>query len=268
MTVHYTGTVRVKDIVPGTEGSNPTWATDVDGTLFFRATSGGNDYELWKSDGTLTGTVMVKDIRPGPAQSSIGYLTNVSGTLFFAANDGINGIELWKSDGTTGNTVMVKTSDPTTTPPGRYLTNVAGTLYFSAYDTIMGSELWISDGTIQAPSWSKISYPEITHRARNLWQVWATGSFSAPLKRRRGASCGSAMAPNGHVARPGHQYHRRRIGCPTTPSTVNGTLFFAADDEVSGEELWKSDGTVTGTLWSRTSAKALTEFCPGIPDRI
>jgi ELWxxDGT repeat protein len=29
---------------------------------------------------------------------------------------------------------------------------------------------------------------------------------------------------------------------------VNGTLFFAADDRSTGKELWKSDGTLTGTV--------------------
>src|SRR5688572_14034437 len=28
---------------------------------------------------------------------------------------------------------------------------------------------------------------------------------------------------------------------------VNGTLFFVANDDINGEELWKSDGTAAGT---------------------
>ena len=32
-----------------------------------------------------------------------------------------------------------------------------------------------------------------------------------------------------------------------TPTNVGGTLFFMANDGTTGEELWKSDGTATGT---------------------
>ncbi|HYH67850.1 MAG TPA: hypothetical protein VD866_24345, partial [Urbifossiella sp.] len=34
---------------------------------------------------------------------------------------------------------------------------------------------------------------------------------------------------------------------PSAGVSVNGTLFFTADDGVRGRELWKSDGTAAGT---------------------
>ncbi len=42
----------------------PSYLTNVNGTLYFRASDGSTGLELWKSDGTSTGTVLVKDIRP------------------------------------------------------------------------------------------------------------------------------------------------------------------------------------------------------------
>src|SRR5262249_27563073 len=94
------GTVLVKDINPGSNGSNPTSLTNVNGTLFFTANDGSHGQELWKSDGTAAGTVMVKDINPGSSaygNSSPTDLTNVNGTLFFSAYDAAHGGELWKS---------------------------------------------------------------------------------------------------------------------------------------------------------------------------
>ena len=37
---------------------------------------------------------------------------------------------------------------------------------------------------------------------------------------------------------------------------VNGTLYFAADDGIHGEELWKSDGTGVGTALVEDIARA------------
>jgi ELWxxDGT repeat protein len=36
--------------------------------------------------------------------------------------------------------------------------------------------------------------------------------------------------------------------CPTSLLDVNGTLYFAANDDAHGSELWKSDGTPQGTV--------------------
>ncbi len=85
----------VKDIRPGSSSSNIDKITNVDGTLFFKATDGSSGSELWKSDGTATGTVMVKDINPGGG-SDPRYFTDLNGAVVFQANDGTNGTELWK----------------------------------------------------------------------------------------------------------------------------------------------------------------------------
>ncbi len=56
------------------------------------------------------------------------------------------------------------------------------------------------------------------------------------------------------AADPAPPYKVREIGPATDPSNpygftrVGATIFFAADDGVHGIELWKTDGTVTGTL--------------------
>jgi ELWxxDGT repeat protein len=144
------GTVRVKDIWPGPEGSYPRHLTNVNGVLYLIANDGINGIELWKSDGTDAGTVRVKDIRSGNDSSFPNHFTNSNGVLYFSANNGIDGAELWKSDGTEAGTVLVKD-----TGPGEFsgsptnLSNVNGALYFSANDGIHGDELWTSDGTAE-----------------------------------------------------------------------------------------------------------------------
>ena len=69
------GTVLVKDINSGSADSMYlpfNVLTNVNGTLFFRATTPANGYELWKSDGTAGGTALVKDINVGTQQLAAG----------------------------------------------------------------------------------------------------------------------------------------------------------------------------------------------------
>jgi ELWxxDGT repeat protein len=90
-----TGTLRVKDIHSGTEGSDPDGLTAHGGTLFFTASDGENGHELWQSDGTPEGTLMVGDIYPGANSSHPSEMTVFGDRLFFRASDGSTGNELW-----------------------------------------------------------------------------------------------------------------------------------------------------------------------------
>lgn len=68
----------VKDINPviSPQASFPADLTDVDGTLYFTASTVATGRELWRSDGTEAGTVLVEDLRP-----RIGVSICVAGTV-------------------------------------------------------------------------------------------------------------------------------------------------------------------------------------------
>ncbi len=86
----------VQDIntVPITAGSVPSNLIDINGTLYFTASTSTTGSELWKSDGTAAGTVFVAEIAI-PGGSNPGNLTDVNGRLFFTATDDTHGRELW-----------------------------------------------------------------------------------------------------------------------------------------------------------------------------
>src|SRR5919204_406364 len=50
---------------------------------------------------------------------------------------------------------------------------------------------------------------------------------------------------------------------PYELTNVNGTLFFRADDGISGVELWKSDGTTAGTTLVKDINPGVSGSCPG-----
>ena len=173
---------------------------------------------LIKTDGTEAGTSSVKtfDLRGG---GSINELTNVNGTLFFnvpgtlAIADGFGEIstnnELWKSDGTEAGTVIVKDIRPGNDSSNpNDLTDINGTLFFTANDGINGRELWKSDGTESGTVLIKDINPG---EADSIKTTFNSEVSSSKL------------------------------------TDVNGTAFFTADDGTNGTELWKSDGTESGT---------------------
>jgi ELWxxDGT repeat protein len=243
------GTKIVKDIVPGPGASD---AEDIVSTAprttFFRAWDKKHGEELWKTDGTEKGTKLVKDINtdlpPGARcpQGDCGIpkgwshpdtVTVMGKQVFFAADDGKHGVELWKSDGTEKGTTLVKdintvkgNSNPndkgdalTRSAEVEKLYVVGKTLYFRASDGKHGVELWKSDGTNRGTKLVKDINPA------------APAPINTACKRRK--SCvGSSWVDDITVV--GKTAAGRRI-------------YFTAIDGKHGVELWKSDGTRSGT---------------------
>ncbi len=252
-------TLLLKDINAGTNSASPSNPVNVNGTLFFAANDGTGDVELWKSDGTAAGTVRVKDIRAG-GSSSPSNLTNINGTLFFAADNGTNGVELWKSDGTQNGTILVKNifldfyiGGPFSSSPNN-LTNINGTLFFTANHGLYGTELWKSDGTlggtvlvknINSTFGASSSPSNLTNVNGSLLFTANDGTNGIELWKSDGTLGGTVLVKD---IRPGIGYSGPLGSNPSRLTNVNGTLFFSATDSTGDTELWKSDGTLNGTV--------------------
>ena len=96
----------VKDIIPGSQGSEPksliaVSSATIPGSLFFTAKDAEGNIDLWNSDGTASGTKMVQDI-PYDLGQGPEKLTSVNGNLYFEGFDNINGKELWRTKRTSG----------------------------------------------------------------------------------------------------------------------------------------------------------------------
>ncbi len=242
------GTVLVRDIYAGDDGSGAYYLTDVGGTLFFSARDGGGGSSLWKSDGTESGTVKVKDVMTSK-------ITNVNGKVFFKGGDEATGWELWASDGTEEGTYLVKDIYPGPgwgSPIG--LINVDGTLFFSAFDPAYGTELWKSDGTEEGTVMVKDIDPVGSSGAGRkiyvggtLFVIAGDGVHGSELWKSDGTEEGTVMVKDINPAGDSD---------PELMIDVNGTLYFRAYHDEYGWELWTSDGTEEGTVM-------VTDLCPG-----
>jgi len=240
------GTQLVKDIAPGVAQSEPSTLVNYNGTLFFSADDNSNGRELWKSDGTVTGTVMVKDINLG-GSSNPGNLTVFNNLIIFSAGTGPEGTELWKSDGTSGGTILIKDIKQGTKSSTPYsFFNAGGTLYFNAVNsnktdlmstdgTVSGTVV-VSDKFVLAPI-NLLDYDDkllfAATKCECAYELWKSDGTSAGTKEVGEITNETASAVFN-----------------ASSLTIGNTTYFSGEEGVTGAdggELWKTNGTSTGT---------------------
>lgn len=253
------GTHLVKDIRPGPANSSVNHLTAVNETLFFEAQEGIHGKELWKSDGTEAGTVLVKDITPGPGASA-GFAVNhlddffaFKGELYFVAFH--NGHRLWKSDGTAAGTIPL-------TPAGMiefaFLQNDMDVyndeLYFLAQSDWEVVQLWKTDGTVSGtqqvnPALAHFnygSYAQIEACGSGLYLLGAPYDPTQVPSRTSLLRCEGTLASTELILDP---VNHTAGSSPRPLSVVGNQIYFSAlQGESHYNNLWRSDGTESGTV--------------------
>jgi ELWxxDGT repeat protein len=141
------GTVLLKDIMPGTNGSNPCPFAQKDGVVFFAASETATGREVWRTDGTPAGTTLLKDLVPGATSSVTAGVAAISLDdliLFTAQPAAGSGAEVWRSDGTAAGTFVLADIRPGTSGSNAFYIGAAGgSVFMSAADEgTFGRELW------------------------------------------------------------------------------------------------------------------------------
>jgi ELWxxDGT repeat protein len=140
----------------------------------------------------------------------------------------------------------------------RNFVTIAGISYFSADDGIHGNELWRTDGTGSGTRMVKDIWPgehysgplSLTDVDGRLFFVAGSGGYHCGLWRSDGTSAGTLLVREFPGTMDGCFTLYDHLG-PKQLTVVNGRLFFVADDDTHGSELWKSDGTAEGTVMLR-----------------
>lgn len=250
------GTHMVADVNPGFGSSWPAEFVVMGDALFFSAVDGEHDRELWRTDGTEAGTLLVADLNPlgnGIGEPGFTQTAVVGGTLYFEGNDGVTGYELWRTDGTEEGTALVADvrPGPSASNPTE-LTTVGAMVYFQAYDDVSHHELWRSDGTLLGTSMVTELHPDGSSSPQKLTPVGDVLFFQAyapevgrELWRTDGTVAGTE--PVEIVPGPGSSYPGGATWQHELVVDADGVLYFPAGDAEAGTELWRSDGTASGT---------------------
>jgi ELWxxDGT repeat protein len=210
--------------------------------------------QLWTSDGTPGGTVQLSEFAE---DSSVSSVTALGGEIVFVYSTSVDGPEydqLWATDGTPSGTMALtnfsNVSITSAFAEPDVLQSVNGTVYFDASDSATSSaQLWESDGTSSGTVPVPMSGGGTYNQAGDFTAVGNTVYFVDDTSPdNTGPGTAQLWAINGGTAvqvAPSISW----VSSPAALTALNeSTLLFAADDGSGhGEELWKSDGTASGT---------------------
>jgi len=177
--------------------------------------------------------------------------TVYDGQLAFAYNGGEEGEELWISDGTSSGTRLLVDVVPggASSAPAD-LVAVGADFYFTADHPRQGRQLWMYSASTGQARMVKVINENGSANPHTLvpWQgglfffaddgshgqePWFTDGSSAGTHLIRDIRAGSAGSSS---------------GLPTGTTAILGPhIYFLADDGSTGKELWRSDGTASGT---------------------
>ncbi|MFO1077387.1 MAG: hypothetical protein U1E73_06635 [Planctomycetota bacterium] len=257
------GTFRLRDLVPGIDGSNPIMVSEYQGGLLFTATV-QSITRLYRTDGTTAGTTRVDglgieiqsvlklgngtvvinsnlgvyatDLTPAgtvllPGMRRFAEGVSIGGISYGSCQTGSQTFELWKTDGTPGGTAMIAALQGNTRPGGFLPWN--GRIYFG-------------DLTGLGTSW--ISSTNGSDFVHHVTLPLTLGNIDRMFVRNNGLCFDRGglfwvsdltQAGTGFLSLP----------CNDVRNTIeyNGVLYFRAVG-IDGYELWQTDATVAGTV--------------------
>ena len=242
-------------------------------TLLIAATTPESGTELWKSNGTANGTVLVKDIYPGEISSYPTFLDVKNGKAYFSALDkATNKINIFVTDGTAANTKSIA-------PIDGYISNLHVADNGNVFYTILGqtniNDLWIADTAGNNIKLKPSVYTDFnvdsnfcvfsTDGNSGKYYLWRTDGTKSSTTRIGTFNFGlGKFTPVG-----GKIVFVNNLHLYSTDGTSGGTiqlsstiiiysldnlftffkdrLYFNANTDATGNELYSTDGTVNGT---------------------
>ncbi len=243
------GTEMVVDLNPGTTNGGSFYMFPFNNLLFFNGI--GN---LVKTDGTAAGTIEVSQPiwNNGSGAGLFSDLVRLGENILFGAADSL-GFEIWKMDQNHQNITQVKDIYPGPENGINSLSDITlnQNVYFSGVDSDHGIELWVSDGTDSGTHILKDIYPGpgngIVSRSLQIWKDQIIFPGNSPNEgyelwisdgTEEGTRILKDIVPGSTGSFPNIAANFKEL---------KDIFLFSANIQDYGTELWRSDGSDTGT---------------------
>lgn len=210
----------------------------VNGKFIFKKFDPIHGTEIWASDGTAAGTNILFDIVPGTGSSNPNYLTVIDDVVYFQTT---NTNQIWRTDGTPDGTyVMVAAglNDP------RDFSKVGDFILFRSGSN-NNRKLWKMQTTpnshqqMSTSSMVDVSRFHQLNSGNVLFNVKISGSNQWEIWRTNGNTM--AFVADIDTGNSNQEQLGESI-------LFNGDLYFSGYSTSIGRELWKTDGTISGTV--------------------
>lgn len=251
------GTTLVRDVNPGSASSlqAPATLASSNGIAYFTARVGTDGWDVWKTDGTEAGTQLAADlplplIVDGPRE----YFSLGANTYFLTkGSSGAGGGGLWLLDGSAAGATLIRGFANIATPVLSQPTPFVDSMLFVAYGDTEDT-LWITDGTaagtqpVTTIGPRPIGPPKFVD-GRGLKVIGDLAYFIGRSNeagfepwRSDGTAAGTFMLRD---VNPGPTNFTQASS--VSFAEIDGKLLFLANDGVTGENFWRSDGSSAGT---------------------
>ncbi len=253
--INSSGTAELVKALPGV-GINNTltpskFVAHSDGFLYFLAWANNAPCALWRTDGSTLGTTKVKDI------PNMTELLSAGSNLFLFGPNVSGNHKLWVSDGTSAGTVVIKDFNPSDYPISSNYYSFDNKLFFTLDDIINGSELWVSDGTTLGtqmvenlnPAAASSNATPLGHAGGNLYVAANNGNIGPALYKITAnptslisgiPQYSFTLVKDINTLSDATSYFDKGIA-------FQGKFYFSAGSGDGNTELYRTDGTNTGT---------------------
>ncbi|MFZ6001320.1 MAG: ELWxxDGT repeat protein [Bacteroidota bacterium] len=243
----------IKDIWQGATSSSPKSFLPISGKVVFLANDGVRASELWITDGSTDGTSFLKDTNPG-TQNGVGsanaFFLDAIGSdlvLFVTPKEQHLGNAIWKTNGT-----EAATSSVVDLGPSAYLSKKGNDYYFLQGRKIVkqtgvsGTVEVLKDLTNVINGTQVYTDFQYTLGDNVIFELGTSGGSGA-LGTEYWISDGTV--DNTHVLKDINPGSANAIsGLSKGLKMSESLIVFPANDGAVGRELWRTDGTESGTV--------------------